>query len=129
MPFDPTKLVMTRDGRKARIICTDRRMRNYSQDPKQPLDSQMVVLVTEPDGTETVRVYPPTGRTAGPSTDFLDLINAEHHIVEVQIYRNDNTGEVYAVKKGEFGHHRDGQNRLLATRTIEVTFPATQDEA
>ena len=43
---NPSTQVVTRDGRSARIICTDR---NY----KQPI----IALIKEKDGTETIHTY------------------------------------------------------------------------
>ncbi len=40
-PFDPTKPVQTRDGRKARIVCTDMKS-----------DYPIITVITKPDGRE-----------------------------------------------------------------------------
>lgn len=66
MSFDPTKPVQTRDGRRARIICTDR-------------DSiySIVALVREPNGEESVSSYTKYGRSIPHygGTSSKDLIN------------------------------------------------------
>lgn len=49
MPFDPTKPVMTRDGRPARIICTDRRAPASGHN--------IIALVTEGIGEFTWHFY------------------------------------------------------------------------
>lgn len=63
--FDPTKPVETRDGRKARIICTD---------ANQPL-GPIVALVTMYDGTEEPLVYHADG-TYIKLVGKDDLVNA-----------------------------------------------------
>jgi hypothetical protein len=74
-PFDPSKPVQTRDGRKARIICTD-------AEGVQPI----VALVYEPSGVEAQMFngnglfHPDTSRES-----VCDLINVEPEVVE---YRN-----------------------------------------
>lgn len=65
MKFDPTKPVQTRDGHKARIICTDA-IGSYP----------IVALVMCESGVEAVRTFTETGEftlgTSGPG----DLVNA-----------------------------------------------------
>lgn len=77
-PFDPTKPVQTRDGRKARIICTDRRdvifpivalieegdmdrvltyYANGSHE-KQPSDADLINVPAEFERAQWVNVYP-----------------------------------------------------------------------
>jgi hypothetical protein len=65
-PFDPTKPVQTRDGRKARIICTDRKWND-----KYPL----VALVTSAAGEEYVVAYRTNGKYIFTDKDEDDLIN------------------------------------------------------
>ncbi len=65
MTFDPTKPVKTRDGRKARIICTD--ANNH-----QPI----VALITESNGHEYNRNYTKDGfYFIGIGKSDSDLIN------------------------------------------------------
>jgi len=64
-PFDPTKPCRTRDGRAARIICTDAK-----GEPLFPV----VALVAAGGANEALRRYSSTGRPlAGPPDD--DLVN------------------------------------------------------
>lgn len=85
MSFDPTKPVQTRDGRSARIICTDR-------DSIYPI----VALVRELNGEESVSFHTNNGRVTphygGPSR--VDLINVpEKHVRWVNFFPRD--AEVY----------------------------------
>lgn len=70
--FDPTKPVTTRDGRPARIICTDTKGTN-----------PIVALIMHRNGMETTLHYNPYGRWAGGS-DHADLINV---VVKTSTYQ------------------------------------------
>lgn len=63
MTFDPTKPVQTRDGRKARIICTNK-AGAYS----------IVSLIWSSDGEEFTHVHNKNGESC-TSCDEQDLIN------------------------------------------------------
>ncbi len=63
-PFDPTKPVQARDGRKARIICTD------ASNPKYPI----VAMVTT-DGNENPASYTKEGLIISNCLNNGDLIN------------------------------------------------------
>lgn len=72
MTFDPTKPVQTRDGRKARIICTDAKK-------KQPI----VALVLRSDGTEDVVYHNANGfyyPRSGAESEH-DLINIPEQMI------------------------------------------------
>ena len=65
--FDPNKPVQTRDGRKARIICTDALM----------FHSPTIALVKGPDGWEKIYKYQEDGSLDFADDTGLDLINIE----------------------------------------------------
>ena len=65
-PFEPTKPVQTRDGRKARILCKDLNSDVYT----------IVAATMENNGTESVRLYTNTGQIlVGKPNHDLDLVN------------------------------------------------------
>lgn len=64
-PFDPTKPVQTRDGRKARIICTD--MKNSY--------SPIVVLIAETENSESLTARAADGRCSNFTLAYGDLVN------------------------------------------------------
>ncbi len=73
--LDLTKPVQTRDGRKVRILCTDRKHTNKEYGP-------VVGLITQKDGNETYqswfldgRLYGDQGADRGRKTD-QDLVNS-----------------------------------------------------
>ena len=80
--FDPTKPVQTRDGRKARIVCTNARIeRGYP----------IAALVETEEGGEEVRNYTKSGLwIEGARLGKSDLINIpEVAIRYVNIYEHD----------------------------------------
>lgn len=71
MTFDPTKPVQTRDGRPARILCTDAR-NNY----RKPI----FALVTHGDSEQFWQYHSDGKINAGSITDVLDLVNIPERI-------------------------------------------------
>lgn len=84
MTFDPSKPVQTRDGRKARIVCTDQKHEGGG--------SILALIAREHGDTEDSFSYLPDGRWwANNSDTSLDLINIpETH--EVVIYQHEFIG-------------------------------------
>lgn len=64
--FDPTKPVRTRDGRKARIICTNRVGTVYDRP---------IIALLDFDTHEEVRTFTGTGRFRATHTSNDDLVN------------------------------------------------------
>ena len=62
-PFDPTKPVQTRSGKKARIICTDRRGHN----------ERPIIALVDHGGNETVLSYYPDGTLEGDDNDLVNI--------------------------------------------------------
>jgi hypothetical protein len=90
--FDPSKPVQTRDGRKARIVCTDR---------KSAYNISIIALIQESNGFEFACGYFSDGRHeigAGGGEHKSDLVNIPEKRW-VNIYRN-LSGYVYAGGRG-----------------------------
>lgn len=90
MVFNPNKPVQTRDGRKARIICTDRNNGLYP----------VVALLGSCGGKESMEAYTADGRWEAHSSleHPHDLINIlEVRTLWVNIYAND-LGAVFDAK-------------------------------
>lgn len=74
-PFDPTKPVQTRDGRAARIVCTDYKAKRHGHDIGRPI---LALVASRMDG-EHEHVYTYTvngshhGEHGGPMG--VDLVN------------------------------------------------------
>ncbi len=79
--FDPTKPVQTRDGRPARILCTDRKARALS-------DHTIVALIDYTDG-EQVMFFRPDGCNSSVLEQGIDLVNVpERKSRFVALYRS-----------------------------------------
>lgn len=65
MTFDPSKPVQTRDGRKARIICTDARLR----------DGRTIAALVDMGDHESGWQFLPSGQHDADREDSIDLIN------------------------------------------------------
>jgi len=91
MTFDPTKPVQTIDGRKARIICTDRRHSS---------GTTIVALVESSaalPGEEVMRSYFASGRQRHDVPGPHDLINVpEEHEIWLNVFHDD-AREIYKV--------------------------------
>ena len=61
---DPSKKVVTRDGREVQIICTDHK------------DSQPIIALVEINGKENIRTFYPNGRLTNTNEWYLDLFFA-----------------------------------------------------
>ena len=119
-PFDLQKAkqgrpVCTRDGRKARIICFDRKS-----------ESPITVLVTEINGIEAVYSYPTNGRWDSPeNSNGCDLMMLpEKKEGWVNVYDADTTfyfveGMVYNTKEEAIKHINPDNERYTTTVKIE----------
>ena len=77
---NPSRKVVTRDGRRARIVCTDKRELNY------PI---IALIETRPGGEEVTYSYTKDGRYCTACSDIFDLFFApEKHEGWVNIYKN-----------------------------------------
>lgn len=96
MAFDPTKPVQTRDGRPARIICTDR---------NTEINVPIIALVTDNSGREGIQCYDSEGHLYGSRESVTDLIN------------------VPTVRTGWINIYPDGFTSLLhATEAVAKSF-------
>lgn len=82
--FDPTKPVRTRDGRPARIICTNRKSDHYP-----------IVALLDAVGTEYVMVHDLEGRSCTGRDLASDLVNIPEKVT-IHIYRGKITGQIWA---------------------------------
>jgi hypothetical protein len=77
-PLDLTKPVQTRDGRPARIVCTDRKRENYP----------VLALVTNSTGFEEVTSHCADGKFyESGKISHHDLVNVPPKVVS-ELYRN-----------------------------------------
>ena len=85
---NPSRKVVTRDGRNARIICTDRRDLNF------PI---IALIENISGGGEVTHSYTKDGKYYTACSDILDLFFApEKHEGWINVYRNSDSGHTYA---------------------------------
>lgn len=95
--FDPTKPVQTRDGRKARIICTDCKHR----------DGEIVVLVQYPDSSthagaeEVYRVHLDGYFVSSSYPSINDLVNVPVVTTKIENFYKDASGRLWGDYVGE----------------------------
>ena len=77
---NPSKKIVTREGKPARIICTDAKFEKY----------QVVALITEKDGQEILAILETSGKFSSGYNSHLDLFFApEKHEGWLNIYRSE----------------------------------------
>ena len=112
---NPSRKVVTRDGKNVRILCTDRK-----------LDSKEVVgLTTNNDGTEGLLSWSKQGKSLSLNDSSFDLFFAsEKHEGWVNLYKLANkdcayyTGGIFN-SKAEAENKRDTSDLYVATIKIE----------
>lgn len=108
MTFDPTKPVQTRDGRKARILCTDFQA-----------DGPIVAAVSYWNGEEVLVRYQNTGIHFTARYDQLDLINIPEEVVKyVNVYQGSKIGLLYNSE----AEARDAQRGWTRLSYLAITF-------
>lgn len=117
MSFDPSKPVQTRDGRAARILCTDRK------DSRFPI----IALVTYANGSETPSYYTKNGGYNDPICNKHspgDLINIpEKHVRYMNVFLINGTisnGSLHHTKEVAEKSCGSGENRVGCIK-IEFT--------
>ena len=112
---NPSRKVVTRDGRKVRVICTDRRDLNYP----------IIALIETSPGEEMAYSYTKDGKHCTACTDIFDLFFApEKHEGWVNLYKYANKDCAYYLgsinnSKAEAENKRDTSDKCIATIRIE----------
>ena len=108
---NPSRKVVTRDGRKARIICTDRRNLNYP----------IIALIETRPGEEMAYSHTKDGKHCTDCSDIFDLFFApEKHEGWVNIYqvgKNKKCGFIYETE--EAAKDQFESNEHIATVKVE----------
>jgi len=115
--FDPTKPVKTRDGRKARIICTDRNDKDYP----------IVALVDDSD-YEEIKSYSSEGaylHTMDESaSDLINMLNTKY--LNVYLHSTDKSSisvlfdDINQARSNAINARANGTNVLLEAHPVEV---------
>ena len=76
---NPSKKIMTREGKPARIICSDAKFEKYP----------LVALITKKDGQEFIAIFDTLGKYHCKHYSYLDLFFApEKHEGWVNVYKS-----------------------------------------
>ena len=76
---NPSKKVVTREGKPARIICTDAKFEKYP----------LVALITKEDGREFIAIFDTLGKYHYKHDSYLDLFFAtEKHEGWINLYKS-----------------------------------------
>lgn len=113
--FDPTKPVQTRDGKPARILCTDK----FGDQP-------IVALTKNPDGTETTGEFSVNGSFFCNGISKHDLINVPLKIQRTVFLAVYDDGMVHMFAAKENAMKCLGNHHLFAIK--EITFEAAEGE-
>ena len=107
---NPSRKVVTRDGKNVRILCTDRK-----------LDSKEVVgLTINNDGTESLLSWSKQGKSLSLNDSSFDLFFApEKHEGWINVYRYSDGGHAYA------GAVYDSKEDAEKRKTIDENYVTT----
>ena len=110
---NPSRKVVTGDGRNVRIICTDSKIRNYP----------IIALVEEPSRFENLFSYTEGGQMVSyePSKKYDLFFAPEKHEGWVNVYKDDkfyNVGNLFSSKEDALAVTK-GYNVYVATIKIE----------
>ena len=107
---NPSRKVVTKDGRPVRIICTD--MKSYNE--------KIVGLIPSDTGIESIFTWTQQGKEYVNSDTSNDLLFApEKHEGWVNIYRNSESGYTYAGTV--FDSQEDAESAILQKKFSYVT--------
>ena len=111
---NPSRKVVTRDGRKARIICTDMKSTTYP----------VVALIEDGSGYEQLYTFSKNGEYAVNESSRRDLFFApEKHTGWINVYRNNDShtyaGAVYDSKEDAEKRKESGENYVT---TIKIEW-------
>ena len=80
---NPSRKIVTREGKPARIVCTDAKFEKY----------QVLALITKEDGQEMLATLETSGKFRSGYNSHLDLFFApEKHEGWINVYRDTDTG-------------------------------------
>ena len=108
---NPSRKVVTGDGRNVRIICTDSKIRNYP----------IIALVEEPSRFENLFSYTEGGQMVSyePSKKYDLFFTPEKHEGWVNIYPGPITGVVVYKSEEDAKHCANANAKVIATIKIE----------
>ena len=115
---NPSRKVVTRDGRRARVICTDMKSTTYP----------VVALIGNcSDGYEQIFTFSKNGEYAVNESSRSDLFFApEKHEGWINVYRNSDTGHTYA--GAVYDSKEDAEKRKVIDENYVTTIKIEWEE-
>ena len=115
---NPSRKVVTRDGRNIRIVCTDKRDLNF------PI---IALIETIPGGEEVTYSYTKDGKYYTACSDILDLFFApETHEGWINVYRHSDGGHAYA--GAVYDSKEDAEKRKIIDENYVTTIKIEWEE-
>ena len=115
---NPSRKVVTRDGRNVRIVCTDKRDLNF------PI---VALIETIPGGEEVTHSYTKDGKYYTACSDILDLFFApETHEGWINVYRYSDGGHAYA--GAVYDSKEDAEKRKVIDENYVTTIKIEWEE-
>ena len=114
---NPSRKVVTRDGRPVRIICTD--MKSYNE--------KIVGLIMNDNGMESIFTWTQQGKEYVNSDTSNDLFFApERHEGWINIYRDSDNGRVYTGRS--YDSKEDAEKRKASDEDYVTTIKIEWEE-
>ena len=114
---NPSRKVVTRDGRRARVICTDMKSTTYP----------VVALIENGSGYEQLTTFSKNGEYAANELNANDLFFApEKHEGYINIYRNSDSGHTYA--GAVYDSKKDAEKRKIIDENYVTTIKIEWEE-
>ena len=115
---NPSRKVVTRNGRNVRIVCTDKRDLNF------PI---VALIETIPGGEEVTHSYTKDGKHYIACSDILDLFFAsENHEGWINVYRYSDGGHAYA--GAVYDSKEDAEKRKVIDENYVTTIKIEWEE-
>ena len=115
---NPSRKVVTRNGRNVRIVCTDKRDLNF------PI---VALIETIPGGEEVTHSYTKDGRHYTDCSDIFDLFFApEKHEGWINVYRYSDGGHAYA--GAVYDSKEDAEKRKIIDENYVTTIKIEWEE-
>ena len=114
---NPTKKVVTKDGRPVRIICTDMKLYNM----------EIVGLIMNDNGMESIFTWTQQGKQYLNMDTPNDLFFApEKHTGWINVYRNSDSGHVYT--GAAYDYKEDAEKRKESDENYVTTIKIEWEE-
>ena len=115
---NPSRKVVTRDGRKVRILCTDR----------EDLDFPIITLIKKKlGGGEVIYAHTKDGLYCNTCSTIHDLFFApEKHEGYINVYRNSDSGHTYA--GAVYDSKEDAKKRKVIDENYVTTIKIEWEE-